>query len=177
MRYTLPLLCFLNLLSAVDVNGRQGKWLYSIEVPPGWETISTPQEKLTDTREPLITWIKGGLEARLHSFPYRVSSIPPEAQVTRWLKKFSAEPLYEVRGASQGGFAGLILITESANEGFLGAAFSLGERGKRAFHQHPEVCSDWTFVVKGPAKELQQEKWNLLDWIETVQLPFEIVHD
>jgi|GEM_PF-3268060 len=177
MRYTLCFLCFLNFLSAFDVTGREGKWLYTLEVPEGWETIQTPKEVINDTREPLITWKKGSLEARLHSFPYRGSSIPAEAQVTRWLKKYPTEPLYEVFETSQAGYTGLVLLVEANGEGFLGAAFSLGERGKRAFRYHPEVCSDWTFVVKGTASELQHEKTALLFWIESLQLPFEILHD
>jgi len=177
MRYPLSLLCFLNSLFALEVDGREGKLLYTLHVPSQWEAISTPKEKIKDTMEPLITWRKGALEARLHSFPLYGASIPPDAQVTRWLKKFSAQPFYEVLPASQGGFAGLILVAENNDEGFLGAAFSLGERGKRSFRNHSEVCSDWTFVVKGPAKELQREKIAILEWIETIQLPFEILHD
>jgi hypothetical protein len=169
MRYTLPLL-LITSLCALEVKGREGKPLYVVEVPDGWSVVETSPEKIKDNREPLISWQKGNLKARLHSFPFHGASIPSEAQVTRWLKKYPEEPLYEVLPVSQGGYGGLILVTED----FLGGAFSLGNRGKRAFRGHQELCSDWTFVVSGPREELMSDKFTLLEWVETIHLAFEI---
>lgn len=180
MRYTFSLLLLVFPLwsAPIEVKGREEKPLYLIENREDWNLIQTPSDKISDTREPLISFEKGVLKARLHSFPFykEKGSIPPEAQISRWKKRLAPHALFEVIPFSFGGFTGLILVAKSGNEGFFGAAFSLGERGKRALRNHQELSSDWTFVVSGPAKELFEEKLALFEWVESLHLILEIPH-
>ncbi len=102
MRYSLSLLYFLNSLFALEVDGREGKLLYTLQVPSQWEAISTPKEKIKDTMEPLITWRKGALEhALLFSSLWRIDT-PRRASHTVVKEIFDTTFLRSLASLSRG---------------------------------------------------------------------------
>lgn len=93
--------------------------VYAVELSEGWE-----REKVDiaeDSRQPVARFVTQGAVMEVHTFPLQEGrgSIPPQANVERWTRQFSAikPESYRVKPLSQNGFEGLKLEMEGVFKG------------------------------------------------------------
>ncbi len=158
-----------------EIPGRDQKPLYRIKVPFGWQR-KLVEGSLDDTTKPICEFlIEGSVRATIHNFPN--IKVPPQAQITRWKKQFSA---LDPHG---------IFITPQAFSGYVGLKFEGSGliEGKKttmigwSLQLAPELYSfikgqlgsDVTIKVVGPKEMVESYK----EEIERFARSFELIQD
>lgn len=149
------------LLTFLLIPGRLEAPLYRID--SSWP-LEARVEEIQDTRQPIAAFHPDDLKVTIHNFPFKnyEQSIPPQAQIQRWIGQLKGKP-YEITPTSHSGFVGFIL----ESEGMIAAAFQLSPY-YRARLQPSERCADWTLKATGNIQKYRAEILRLIDSFELI---------
>lgn len=147
------------------VNGRDGKPLYSLLLPPGWRIEAV--QNLEDTKEPIAKFTKEGVEVTFHTFEEAPS---PPFQVERWKKQLS--PIYtetiQVKEVKRSGFVGIQFEGEGRFRGSDTAFLAVSMRLDPTHYQTLKI--DYTLKAIGNPKRLFSLKEEILKLFASLQL-------
>ncbi len=166
-RYLFAILLFLPILTScngeneeypstheITINGRLSlQPLYRADLPDDW-TEGKTTKNISDTREPIASWDKGGIHIVLHNFSPE-TKITPAQQTSRWKSQWKNGAIEEVQVA-HGGFGGLKFIAFNNDAGVIAYAFSLynGHVQKLNSKGLKEESADWTLKATGSKEDL-----------------------
>lgn len=143
------------------IEGRTDTPLYRVESP--W----SPEQRvgyMHDTTEPIASITLPDLKITIHNFPFDSyeRSIPPQAQVQRWIRQLGNKE-YVVTSAGHSGFVGLLLESEE----MIAAAFQLSPY-YRAKLAPSESTADWTIKATGQVQKYREEILRLINSFELI---------
>ena len=137
---------------------------YRAKVPSGWKRVE-PEGTIEDTTLPNVTFLIGEeIHLYVHTFPTQSleERIPPQAQITRWVRQIGEQP-HQVTPIGHGGFAGLQL--ESADvlarslqldlEHYQTLSFLASTKEEEEYYK--QMRADYTIKVVGPYEKHREE--------------------
>lgn len=165
------------------IQDRIDRPLYHAAVPTNWvEMPRDPAEKLSDTTFAIATWQIDDVKITLHTFPVETleNRIPPQSQVSRWIKQLHPldEESVRIEPAGHSGYLGLFVEAEGETTGLLAWSMQLAPEHFLSFTSlvplDVHLRADYTIKAVGPKEALARQRESILSFAQSFEMMDEI---
>ncbi len=147
------------------VTDRLQRPMYHAEVPKEWQR-SDLKNDLHDTTVPITFFEADGVHITVHTFPKM--RIPPEAQISRWLKQIVDLQVEDVKvePVGHGGYLGLRVEAP----GLIAFAMQMAPEHFQRNSEETHRSADYTIKAVGSDDAIAKQRQNILHFAQTFEL-------